>query len=72
MATKYFEHMFQSSRIGDSAHLLLRVESRITSLTNYTLKAHYLEKEVFIALKDMGPTKTPGEDGFPTLFFQKY
>lgn len=35
------------------------------------LKPH-TEREVLSTLKSMGPTKAPGEDGFPSIFFQKY
>lgn len=36
-----------------------------------TLEAKESLLEVKTALFDMGPLKVPGEDGFPTLFFQK-
>lgn len=36
------------------------------------LTSTYSEEEIWQALKDMGPAKASGEDGFPALFFQKY
>lgn len=35
------------------------------------LKARYSKEEIHEALKEMGPTKVPGEDDFPALFYQK-
>lgn len=29
-------------------------------------------EEVSIALKEMGPTKAPDNDGFPVIFYQKF
>ncbi|KAA3471145.1 reverse transcriptase [Gossypium australe] len=39
---------------------------------NSKLTTTYLEDEVVTALKEIGPTKASGNDGFPALFFQKY
>ncbi|KAK5846328.1 hypothetical protein PVK06_002611 [Gossypium arboreum] len=36
-----------------------------------TLKASYTKEEIREALKELGPKKTPGEEGFPVLFYQK-
>lgn len=36
------------------------------------LLKQYTSEDVVAALKDMGPTKAPGMDGFPTLFFQNF
>ncbi|KAK5826815.1 hypothetical protein PVK06_021747 [Gossypium arboreum] len=38
---------------------------------NLKLKAEYTKEEIHEAFKEMGPTKAPGEDGFPAQFYQK-
>ncbi|XP_040956169.1 uncharacterized protein [Gossypium hirsutum] len=38
---------------------------------NVKLNARFTKEEIREALLGMGPTKAPGEDGFPALFFQK-
>ncbi|KAH1090919.1 hypothetical protein J1N35_018176 [Gossypium stocksii] len=38
---------------------------------NLKLKASYTKEEIKVVLKEMGPTKALGEDGFPALFYQK-
>lgn len=38
---------------------------------NAKLTSEYTADEIRIALKSMGPTKAPGNDGFPVIFFQK-
>ncbi|KAK5838780.1 hypothetical protein PVK06_007518 [Gossypium arboreum] len=37
----------------------------------FTTKEYNLE-EIYMALKDMAPTKAPGVDSLPALFFQRY
>ncbi|XP_062007579.1 uncharacterized protein LOC133724753 [Rosa rugosa] len=44
----------------------------VTSEMNQKLCAPYSEEEVKIALFQMYPTKSPGPDGMPPLFFQHY
>ena len=39
---------------------------------NHFLSMTYIALEVKEALFQMGLTKTPQPDGFPTLFYQKY
>ncbi|KAA3488794.1 reverse transcriptase [Gossypium australe] len=72
IATKYFEDLFASKGIGDSRKVLKGIERVITNEVNESLLAPYREEEVWAALKCMGPTKAPGSDGFPALFFQQY
>ncbi|KAA3462420.1 reverse transcriptase [Gossypium australe] len=44
----------------------------ISQESNEDLLSPFREDEVWAALKGTGPTKAPGLDGFPTLFFQQY
>lgn len=53
-------------------HLLSGIDTSISTEVNIFFTARYTEVEVYAALKEMGPTKTPGADGFPTLFYQCY
>ncbi|KAA3476813.1 reverse transcriptase [Gossypium australe] len=71
-ATSFFQEMFMSRRVGDLSHILSGIKECISSDINDSLVATFTAEEVFVALKEMGPTKARGPDGFPTLFFQRY
>lgn len=44
----------------------------MTSVMNAQLTLPFTPDEVLAALSQMGPLKSPGPDGLPVLFFQKY
>ncbi|XP_012477492.1 uncharacterized protein LOC105793109 [Gossypium raimondii] len=72
VATRYFQNLFTSSEVGDPSHLLTGIDSKIPVEINRALMKKYTAEEVHEALKGMGPTKAPGRDGFPAIFFQKF
>ncbi|KAA3462318.1 reverse transcriptase [Gossypium australe] len=71
-ATGYFEDLFASNGNGDPQNVLEGIESIISHEVNESLLSPFREDKVRTALKDMGPIKAPGLDGFPALFFQQY
>lgn len=58
--------------MGDTSRILEEVQPIIMSVHNAQLLKDFTGEEVFDALKGMGPTKAPGIDGFPVMFFQKF
>lgn len=71
IAKDFFEELFTTKgRDNEMSSIQSGVNKCITKNTKLT--APYTEEEVFGALKDMGPTKAPSINGFPTIFFQKY
>lgn len=68
-ATKYFQNLFLSNRVGNLSHLLTGIDNSISLDINIALLAKYTTEEVFFAVKGMGPTKASGYDGFSALFF---
>ncbi|KAA3467081.1 reverse transcriptase [Gossypium australe] len=71
-AKVYFENLFTSSGVANPREILKGVEESISIEVNESLLAPFREDEIRKALKGMGPTKAPGPDGFPAVFFQKY
>ncbi|KAA3473191.1 reverse transcriptase [Gossypium australe] len=73
IASSYFVEIF-ATKVGESgiSHILSGVDKCNTKEANTELTASYIEKEIFGALNSMGPTKAPGIDGFPAIFFQNY
>ncbi|KAL1101808.1 hypothetical protein V6Z11_D05G321400 [Gossypium hirsutum] len=71
-ATLFFQKLFTSKGVGELSYLLTGIEEKITLEINEDLMGKFKEEEVHLALKGMGPTKAPGPDGFPALFFQQY
>ncbi|KAK5812453.1 hypothetical protein PVK06_027883 [Gossypium arboreum] len=63
--------LFLAGRRGNYDHILSSIDRCIFEEDDSKLRADFTKEEILEALKEMGPTKTPGEDGFPALFYQK-
>lgn len=70
----YFSQLSISSNPYEHAleRVVRVIPCMVTEAMNWLLIAHFTESEIFCAVKDMSPTKSPGRNGFPTLFYQKY
>ncbi|KAA3465141.1 reverse transcriptase [Gossypium australe] len=70
--TNFFKELFTSKGVVNLDKVLDGIEATITDEINTKLEAPFQEEEIWKALKEMGPTKVPGQDGFPALFYQRY
>jgi hypothetical protein len=52
--------------------ILDRIHEFVNDEMNSKLTASILDAEIETALFTMGPTKSPGSDGLPALFFQRH
>ncbi|CAL8169219.1 unnamed protein product [Prunus armeniaca] len=68
----YFTHLFTANGRRREDILLNTVEPCVTQAMNDSLLASFTEQEVKHAVFQMYPTKAPGPDGMPPVFFQKY
>lgn len=57
---------------GDVEEVLNAIEPRLTHGANQDLARPFTQKEVSDALSIMYPLKSPGPDGFPVIFYNKY
>ncbi|XP_062028872.1 uncharacterized protein LOC133744858 [Rosa rugosa] len=74
VVTNYFTKMFTASNIDLEAveTTLAAIQPCVTHGMNEKLCASYSQEEVKNALFQMYPTKSPGPDGMPPIFFQHY
>ncbi|KAL5576703.1 hypothetical protein UlMin_018402 [Ulmus minor] len=70
----YFQTIFSSSTpsFSDLEVVLSCVRPRVTRDMNEILLRPFSGEDVRKALMDMHPTKSPGPDGFPAIFFQNF
>ncbi|KAK5792990.1 hypothetical protein PVK06_034124 [Gossypium arboreum] len=67
----YFHDLFASLGISNAERSLQGVQRCITEDMNAQLTTAHTAKEIWAALKAMGPTKALSANGLPALFFQK-
>ncbi|KAL5576067.1 hypothetical protein UlMin_017766 [Ulmus minor] len=72
--TDYFDKLFSSSNpsLLDMDTVFSCVKPKVSQCMNEHLSRPFTGEEIRTALADMPPTKSPGPDGMPGLFFQKY
>lgn len=68
----YFKSLFESNNNIEMLPVIDKVQPKVSQEMNQRLEEMYTEEEVVIALKQMHPTKAPGPDGMPVLFYKKY
>ncbi|KAK9940827.1 hypothetical protein M0R45_017468 [Rubus argutus] len=74
VVTTYFQKMFSAGSVDQMCvdATLAAIQPCVTDSMNQLLCAPYSAEEVRVALFQMYPTKSPGPDGMPPLFYQHY
>lgn len=71
IARSYFQNLFNTANQANFDNLLTRIDRCVCEEDNRKLTEPYTKEEVREALFKIHPTKAPGEDGFPALFYKK-
>ena len=74
VVTDYFDKLFSSSNpsLLDMDTVFSCVKPKVSQSMNEHLSRPFTGEEIRKALANIPPTKSPGPDGMPGLFFQKY
>jgi hypothetical protein len=68
----YFSNLFKAGPTIDIETCIQPITPKVTEEMNGALLEIFTKEEVGVALKQMGPLKTPGPDGLPAGFFQNH
>ena len=71
-AVSYFENLYRTSHPDKILEVVEAVDPKVSDEMNQFLIKQFTRDEIEAALKQMHPTKSPGPDSMPTIFFQNY
>ncbi|WJX23528.1 hypothetical protein P8452_12731 [Trifolium repens] len=71
VAKQYFDSLFKASH-GNHVPVLSLIQQRVTDEDNARLTSPILKEEIYNALMQMHPDKSPGPDGFNPAFYQHF
>jgi hypothetical protein len=72
MVQEFYENLFSSEPCASVDAVLDAIPTKVTADMNDDLGKPYTDEEIGAALFQIGPTKAPGPDGFPALFYQTH
>ena len=72
VAVSYFEKLYMTSHPEKILEVVEAIDPKVSDEMNQCLIKQFTRDEIEAALKQMHPTKSPGLDGMPAIFYKKY
>jgi hypothetical protein len=72
LMTEYYNNLFTTSHPPNLDEAVSDIPKVVTEAMNNSLIQDFRADEVEQAIKQMSPSKAPGPDGMPPIFYQKY
>ena len=72
VVVSYFENLYRTSHPDKILEVVEAVDPKVFDEMNQYLIKQFTRDEIEAALKQMHPTKSPGPNGMPAIFFQNY